>query len=82
MASERNYKEEYLRDHSGTKAKKHRARRNKLRREALQKGVAKKGDGKETDHRVPMSKGGSDSSSNTRIVSRATNRKKQDKRSA
>ena len=82
MASERNYEEEYLRDHSGTKAKKRRARCNKLRREALRKGLVAKGDGKEIDHRVPMSKGGSDSPSNTRIVSRATNRKKQDKRSA
>ncbi len=78
----RNYREEYLRDHSGTKAKKRRARSNKLRREALRKGLVAKGDGKEIDHRVPISKGGSDSSSNTRIVSRATNRKKQDKRSA
>ena len=76
----RNYEEEYRRDHASEGAKTHRARRNKLRREALQKGVAAKGDGKETDHRVPMSKGGSDSPSNTRIVSRAVNRKKQDKR--
>jgi len=78
----RNYREEYLRDHCSETAKKRRARCNKLRREALRKGLVAKGDGKEIDHCVPMSKGGSDSSSNTRIVSRATNRKKQDKRSA
>jgi len=34
----------------------------------------KRGDGKEIDHIKPMSKGGSSSKSNTRVVSAASNR--------
>ena len=72
MAKKRDYKKEYARDHSSPKAKKDRAARNKARR---QSGL-KKGDPREVDHIKPLSKGGSNSKSNRRVVSRSTNRKK------
>lgn len=48
--------------------------RNAARREAIRDGRVEKGDGKEIDHKVPLSKGGSNAKSNQRVVSRATNR--------
>jgi 5-methylcytosine-specific restriction endonuclease McrA len=72
----RDYKQEYDRDHSGKKAKKHRAARNQARAEAMADGRVRKGDGKEVDHKKPLSKGGSNAKSNRRVVSRRTNRKK------
>ncbi len=72
----RDYKKEYARDHAGKKAKKHRAARNKARSEAMDAGRVRKGDGKEVDHKKPLSKGGSNSKSNRRVVSRRVNRKK------
>lgn len=59
--------------------KKKRAARNKLRRQAIRDGRVKKGDGKEIDHIRPMSKGGSNTKKNTRVVSRTANRKKGNK---
>lgn len=56
--------------------KKNRAKRNKARRAAIRSGVASKGDGTEVDHKRPLSKGGSNSKANTRLVSRRTNRRK------
>ncbi len=56
-----------------------RAARNKARREAEKKGLVHKGDGKEIDHKKPLSKGGSNSKKNTRVVSREANRKKYNK---
>jgi len=53
---------------------KKRVMQNKARQRALAKGVVTKGDGKDVDHRVPLAKGGSSKNSNTRIVSRKTNR--------
>ena len=70
----RNYKKEYARDHSSTKAKKARAARNKANRKL------KPGEGKEVDHIIPLSVGGSNGPSNWRVVSRRTNRKKAAKR--
>lgn len=54
--------------------KKARAARNKARREAMREGRVRKGDGKDVDHTVPLSKGGSTSSSNTRVRSSKSNR--------
>ena len=66
---------EYYDKYQGTpKAKKQRAARNKARREAEKAGQVHKGDGKEVDHKVPLSKGGSNAKSNRRVVSRKTNR--------
>ncbi len=64
----------YEKYHASPEAKKDRAARNKARRKAIREGRVKKGDGKELDHKVPLSKGGSRSTSNTRVVSRKTNR--------
>lgn len=58
---------------------KNRSERNKARREAEKAGKVHKGDGKEVDHKKPLSKGGSNSKANTRIVSRTENRKKYNK---
>ena len=68
----RDYRKEYDRDHASAGAKKDRAARNKAR---AQSGL-KKGDGKEVDHKKPLSKGGSNSKSNRRVVSRKVNRQK------
>jgi hypothetical protein len=53
---------------------KKRVANNKARRQAIAEGRAKKGDGKDVDHKVPLDKGGSTSRSNTRVVSKKTNR--------
>ena len=55
-----------------SQSRKNRAARNKARR--MMK--LKKGDGKEVDHKRPLSKGGSNSRKNLRVVSRKTNRRK------
>lgn len=47
---------------------------NAARREAIKAGKAKVGDGKDVDHKTPLSKGGTNSSSNLRVVSRGSNR--------
>ena len=72
MAKKRNYRKEYDEYHSKPEQKKNRAARNKARREA----GLKKGDGKEVDHKKPLSKGGSNSRANRRVVSRHANRTK------
>jgi hypothetical protein len=69
----RDYKKEYREYHSSTKQKKLRALRNKANR------TMSPGPGKEVDHKVPLSKGGSNGKSNWRVVSRKTNREKYDK---
>lgn len=79
MASKRNYKKEYKDYHSKPTQKKNRAARNKARSEAEKAGQVKKGDGKEVDHIKPLSKGGSNTKKNRRVVSRSTNRKKGNK---
>lgn len=50
-----------------------RVKRNKARREAIKEGRVKKGDGKEIDHIVPLSKGGANTKSNTRITTKSKN---------
>ena len=68
----RDYKKEYRDFHGKPKQIQNRAARNKARADS----GLKKGDGKEVDHKKPLSKGGSTSKKNTRVVSRSTNRKK------
>lgn len=75
----RNFREEYDQYHSSEEQKKNRAARNKARREAVKDGRIEKGSPKEIDHKKPLSKGGSDSKKNTRVVSRTENRKKYNK---
>lgn len=72
----RNYAKEYSEYHSKPEQIANRAARNHARLEASKAGKVHKGDGKEVDHIKPLSKGGSNSSSNTRVVSRTTNRRK------
>ncbi len=57
------------------KAKKDRAARNKARREAERKGKVRKWDWKHIDHIKPLSKGGSRSTKNTRVVSAKANQR-------
>ena len=71
----RNYRKEYDEYHKKPEQKKNRAARNKARREV----GLKKGDPREADHKKPLSKGGTNSLDNVRIVARATNRKKGNK---
>lgn len=47
---------------------------NKARREMEKAGKVHKGDGKDVDHKQPLSKGGSTSRSNLRVVPASTNR--------
>ena len=72
MAKPRNYRKEYDEFH-GKPAQIHmRAERNAARADA----GLRKGDPREVDHIKPLSKGGSNSDANTRVVSRSTNRRK------
>jgi hypothetical protein len=40
----------------------------------MDKGLVKKGDGKDVDHKVPLSKGGTNAKGNTRVVDAGKNR--------
>lgn len=72
----RDYKAEYRKFQSSTKAKKARASRNSARRSALRRGLVHKGDNMEVDHRDSNPR--NNSPSNLRIVSRHTNRTKRE----
>ncbi len=70
----RDYKREYE-QYQGTEEQKHnRALRNKARREMERDGKVHKGDGRDVDHRVPLSRGGSNNPSNWRVQSKSDNR--------
>lgn len=79
MAKKPDNKALYRKYHASEEAKADRAARNKNRREFEREGRVSKGDGKEIDHKVPLSKGGSNDRSNLRVVSRTTNRAKRDR---
>jgi len=68
----RDYKKEYRDFHGKPKQIAARAARNHARATI---GLAK-GDKREVDHKKPLSKGGSNSKANLRVVSRNTNRHK------
>lgn len=72
----RNYRKEYDEYHGKAGQRKNRAARNRART----KMGLKKGDPREVDHKVPLSKGGSNGKKNLRVTSRAANRKKGNKR--
>ena len=72
MTKKRDYKKEYAQYHSKPEQIKNRAARN----DARKKMGLKVGDPREVDHKKPLSKGGSNSKKNLRVVSRSTNRKK------
>lgn len=68
----RDYKKEYREYHGKPAQIKARSERNQAR---AAMGL-KVGDKREVDHKVPLSKGGSNSKRNLRAVSRSTNRHK------
>jgi 5-methylcytosine-specific restriction endonuclease McrA len=70
--AKRDYKKEYKEYHSKPAQKKNRAARNKARND---QGL-NVGDSREVDHKKPLSKGGSNSKKNQRVVKKSTNRKK------
>lgn len=70
----RDYKRENELYNSRPEQIKNRTARTTARRQANAAGVTAKGDGKDIDHRIPLSKGGSNSKSNQRVVSASTNR--------
>jgi 5-methylcytosine-specific restriction endonuclease McrA len=72
MAKKRDYAKEY-REYQGTPEQ---LRNQSTRHKARRKMGLKTGDPREVDHRVPLSKGGSNARSNLRVVSRRANRKK------
>jgi len=72
MATKRNYAKEYREFHGRPAQIKARSERNQAR---AAMGL-KVGDKREVDHKTPLSKGGSNSKRNLRVVSRATNRRK------
>jgi hypothetical protein len=68
-----------IREHGRTyqaspEQKQNRAKRNAARAEAEAAGRARKGDGKDVHHKVPLSQGGSNEPSNTRVTARSSNR--------
>lgn len=68
----RNYKREYKKFQSSTKAKKDRASRNKIRRKLTREGRVSKGDGKDIDHKNMNPR--NNSSKNIKVTSRSKNR--------
>lgn len=70
----RNYKKEYEEYASRPEQRKNRSLRTIARNEAIKDGRVSRGDGKDLDHIKPLSKGGSNSKSNTRVSSASSNR--------
>lgn len=70
----RDYKREVAEYTSRPEVVKKRVEQNKARRIMEREGKVSKGDGKDVDHRTPLSKGGTSSRSNLRVVPASTNR--------
>lgn len=70
MAKKRDYKKEYQDFHGKPEQIKKRSMRNQARRKMNAK------PGQEVDHKKPLSKGGTNSKNNLRLVSRKVNRRK------
>ncbi len=70
----RDYKREVALYTSKPEVKKKRAAQNAARADAMKRGLARKGDGKDVDHKRPLSKGGTNSRSNLRVVDASSNR--------
>lgn len=80
MAYKRNYKNEYAKYQGRPEQIANRSKRNKARRE-MEKEVGKAAlKGKDVDHKVPLSKGGSNSRRNLQVTSVSYNRSKRDKK--
>lgn len=76
MNKKRNYKKEYAKYHGTAAYRKRRSMRVLARRKLEKVGRVRKGDGKDVDHKRALSKGGTNSLRNLRVVSRHTNRRK------
>ena len=72
MTKPRDYKKEYRDYHGKPEQIANRSKRNQARK----KMGLEVGDPREVDHVKPLSRGGGNSKSNLRVVSRKTNRKK------
>ena len=74
----RDYRQEYktakARGEIGTGSDSGNAKRHKLRRQMEKSGRVTKGDGKDVDHKKSLSKGGSNTPKNARVVKASTNR--------
>ena len=70
----RDYKKENKLYNSKPAQIKARGERTTLRRQANASGVTSKGDGKDLDHIKPLSKGGANKMSNTRVTTKSANR--------
>lgn len=70
----RDYKKEVAKYTSRPEVVKKRVEQNKARRMMEKAGKVRKGDGKDVDHRTPLSKGGSNTAGNLRVVSAHSNR--------
>ena len=70
----RDYKKEVAKYTSRPEVVKKRVEQNKARRMAEKDGLVRKGDGKDVDHKKPLSKGGTTTKSNIRVVDKSTNR--------
>lgn len=76
MPSSPGYKRDYKQEnkYKSTPEQIHkRVLRNKARAEAEAKGLVHKGDGKQVDHKIPLSKGGTNAKSNLRVVPHGSN---------
>lgn len=70
----RDYKKEVAKYTSKPEVVKKRTEQNRARNEMMKAGKVHKGDGKDVDHRTPLSKGGTNSKSNLRVVPASQNR--------
>lgn len=70
----RDYKKEYQAYQGTPEQRKRRSERTIARNQANADGRTHKGDGQDLDHIKPLSKGGSNAKSNTRVVSKTANR--------
>ena len=70
----RDYKRENEKYNSKPEQRKNRSLRTMARNAAIRDGRVSRGDGKDLDHIKPLSKGGSNRPSNTRVVSESSNR--------
>lgn len=70
----RDYKKEVAKYTSKPAVKKKRAEQNAARQELMKQGKVSKGDGKDVDHKTPLSKGGTNTPSNLRVVPASENR--------
>lgn len=81
MATNRKYRREYDTYQGTPEQKRNRAKRNAARREMEREFGKSALKGKDVDHKIPLSRGGSNSRSNLQITSVHYNRSVKDKKS-